>query len=138
MGLADSYVYMGSQRWVPPQEAYAHAGEALRKALELDPTLGEAHSSLGWLSWRYDWNWPMAEREFRYALELNPNYVAGQEQLTWYLAWSGRRAEALAEFASMAKLDLASSTRHRRRVWDLLSSARLQSPGGSEPEVRNP
>ena len=110
VGLADSYVYMGSQRWVPPQEASAHAGEALRKALELDPTLGPAHSSLGWLSWRYDWNWPVAEREFRYALELNPNYVAGQEQLTWYLAWSGRRAEALAEFASMAKLDLAYST----------------------------
>jgi TolB-like protein/Tfp pilus assembly protein PilF len=110
VGLADSYVYMGSQRWVPPQEAYAHAREALRKALELDQTLGEAHSSLGWLSWRYDWNWTMAEREFKYALELNPNYVAGQEQLTWYLAWSGRRVEALAELASMAKLDLAYST----------------------------
>ncbi len=110
VGLADSYVYMGSQRWVPPQEAYAHAREALRKALELDQTLGEAHSSLGWLSWRYDWDWPMAEREFKYALELNPNYVAGQEQLTWYLAWSGRRVEALAELASMAKLDLAYST----------------------------
>jgi eukaryotic-like serine/threonine-protein kinase len=110
VGLADSYVYMGSQRWVPPQEASARAGEALRKALELDGTLGEAHSSLGWLNWRYDWNWPMAEREFKYALELNPNYVAGQEQLTWYLAWSGRRAEALGELASMAKLDLAYST----------------------------
>jgi len=111
VGLADSYVYMGSQRWVPPPQAYAHAREALRKALELDPTLGEAHSSLGWLTWRYDWNWPTAEKEFRYALELSPNYVAGTEQLTWYLAWSGRRAEALAELASMAKLDLASSTR---------------------------
>ncbi len=110
VGLADSYVYMGSQRWVPPQEASAHAREALHRALELDETLGPAHSSLGWLSWRYDWNWPVAEREFRYALELSPNYVAGEEQLTWYLAWSGRRAEALAEFASMAKLDLAYST----------------------------
>jgi serine/threonine protein kinase/Tfp pilus assembly protein PilF len=111
VGLADSYVYMGSQRWVAPPQAYAHAREALRKALELDPTLGEAHSSLGWLTWRYDWNWPVAEREFRYALQLSPNYVAGTEQLTWYLAWAGRRAEALAELASMAKLDLASSIR---------------------------
>jgi len=42
VGLADSYVYMGSQRWVPPQEAYAHSREALRKALELDQILGEA------------------------------------------------------------------------------------------------
>jgi len=101
---------MGSQRWIPPKEASEHAREALRQALELDETLGPAHSSLGWLSWRYEWNWPMAEREFRYALALSPNYVAGEEQLTWYLAWSGRRAEALAEFASMAKLDLAYST----------------------------
>jgi eukaryotic-like serine/threonine-protein kinase len=111
VGLADSYIYMGSQRWVPPQDAYVKAREALGKALELDHTLGEAHSSLGWLSWRYDWNWPTAEKEFRYALELNPNYVAGQEQLAWYLAWSGRRAEALAELASMAKLDPAERER---------------------------
>jgi eukaryotic-like serine/threonine-protein kinase len=105
VGLADSYVYLGSQRWVLPKEASAHAREALQKALELDHTLAEAHSSLGWLSWRYDWNFPMAEKEFRYALELNPNYVGGQEQLAWYLAWSGRRAEALAELANMSKLD---------------------------------
>jgi tetratricopeptide (TPR) repeat protein len=109
VGLADSYVYMGSQRWVPPQEAYTHARTALRKALELDESLGEAHSSLGWLNWRYDWNWPSAEREFRYAVELNPNYVAGHEELIWYLAWSGRRAEALRELASTASLDLAYS-----------------------------
>ena len=109
VGLADSYVYMGSQRWAPPQEAYTHAREALRKALELDETLGEAHSSLGWLSWRYDWNWPLAEREFKYAVELNPNYVAGHEELIWYLAWSGRRVEALTELASLARLDLAYS-----------------------------
>jgi len=111
VGLADSYVYMGSQRWVAPQEAYAKAHEALKKALALDQTLGEAHSSLGWMSWRYDWNWPVAEKEFRLALELNPNYVAGQEQLAWFLAWSGRRDEALAGLANMGRLDFASSTR---------------------------
>ncbi len=111
VGLADSYVYMGSQRWVPPQEAYSKAREALQKALALDQTLGEAHSSMGWMNWRYDWNWPEAEKEFKLALELDPNYVAGQDQLAWFLAWSGRRDEALAELASMARLDFASSTR---------------------------
>jgi serine/threonine protein kinase/Tfp pilus assembly protein PilF len=111
VGLADSYVYRGSQRWVSPAEAHAHASEALRKALELDPTLGEAHSTLGWMSWRFDWDFPKAEKEFRYALELNPNYVAGLEQLTWYLAWSGRRGEAFAALQKMAELDLASRNR---------------------------
>jgi eukaryotic-like serine/threonine-protein kinase len=111
VGLADTYAFLGLQRWLSPQEAYTHAREALRRALELDETLGEAHNSLGSLSWRYEWNWPTAEREIKYALELNPNYLAGRDQLTWYLAWSGRRAEALAEFARVAKLDLAASTR---------------------------
>jgi eukaryotic-like serine/threonine-protein kinase len=111
VGLADSYIYMGSQRWLPPSEAFARGREALRKALELDQSLGEAHSSLGWLNWRFDWNFPMAEKEFRYGLELNPNNVAGQEQLTWYLAWIGQRAEALAQLKQMAKLDLAARNR---------------------------
>jgi tetratricopeptide (TPR) repeat protein len=111
VGLADSYVYLASQRWDPPEEAYAHAREALRKALELDQSLGEAHSSLGWLSWRFDWNWLLAEREFNDALELNPNYVDGHEQLAWYLAWRGQRVAALEELASMAKVDLAATAR---------------------------
>jgi tetratricopeptide (TPR) repeat protein len=83
----------------------------LNKALELDNSLGEAHSSLGWLSWRYEWNWPRAEKEFRYALELNPNYSAGLEQLSWFLAWSGRRDEALIRLDRMAKLDPTSRNR---------------------------
>ena len=66
---------------------------------------------MGWMNWRFDWNFPKAEREFRYALELNPNYVAGGEQLTWYLAWSGRRDEAFAQLQKMADLDLASRNR---------------------------
>jgi eukaryotic-like serine/threonine-protein kinase len=111
VGLADTYVYLGSQRWVPPQEAIMRARENLGEALRLDPSLGEVHTSLGWLTWRYDWNWPTAEKEFRLALELNPNYVSGREQLAWYLAWSGKRDEAQAEMASMAKLDFASSQR---------------------------
>lgn len=111
VALADSYVLMGSQRWVPPQEASAHAQEALRKALELDQSLGEAHSTLGWLSWRYDWNWPLAESEFRHALEIDPNYIDGHEQLAWYLAWAGRGTETMTELASIAKMDLAASTR---------------------------
>jgi tetratricopeptide (TPR) repeat protein len=81
------------------------AKAALNKALQLDETVGEAHTLLGWLSWRYDWDWPTAEREFNYALELNPNYPDGHDLLALYLGWSGRRSEALAEVTKMRELD---------------------------------
>jgi eukaryotic-like serine/threonine-protein kinase len=106
-GLADCYVSLGAYRRLPPQDAYRDAREAIRKALELDETLGEAHTTLGWLSWRHDWDWRTAEREFDYALELNPNYVLGHLYLTAFLAWSGRRTEALAEVAKIRQLDPA-------------------------------
>ena len=104
VGLAKCYENLGSYRWVPPQDAYRPAKEALNKALRLDETLGEAHTELGWLSWRYDWDWPTAEREFNYALELNPNYPNGHVNLAFYLAWSGRRAEALAQVPKLREL----------------------------------
>jgi eukaryotic-like serine/threonine-protein kinase len=105
VGLADCYENLGGYRWVPPQDAYRPAKEALNKALQLDETVGEAHALLGWLSWRYDWDWPNAEREFKYSLELNPNYPDGHQLFALYLGWTGRRAEALAEVAKMRELD---------------------------------
>jgi eukaryotic-like serine/threonine-protein kinase len=105
VGLADCYENLGGYRWVPPQDAYRPAKEALNKALQLDETVGEAHALLGWLSWRYDWDWPNAEREFKYSLELNPNYPDGHQLFALYLGWTGRRAEALADVAKMRELD---------------------------------
>jgi tetratricopeptide (TPR) repeat protein len=52
-GLAECYLDLGAYRWMPPQDAYRHASEAVRKALELDETLGEAHTSLGYLDWQF-------------------------------------------------------------------------------------
>jgi eukaryotic-like serine/threonine-protein kinase len=105
VGLADCYVGLGSFRWIAPQDAYRHANDAIRKAVELNPNLGEAHSTLGWLSWRYEWDWAAAEKEFKRALELNPNYVTGHINLGLYLGWSGRVAQGLAEYRRVAELD---------------------------------
>jgi serine/threonine protein kinase/Tfp pilus assembly protein PilF len=105
VGLADCYLGLGSFRWIAPQDAYRHANEAIRKAVELNPNLGEAHSTLGWLSWRYEWDWAAAEKEFKRALELNPNYVTGHINLGLYLGWSGRVAQGLAEYRRVAELD---------------------------------
>jgi len=110
VGLADCYKLLNEFRLLPPQDAYQPAKEAIRKALELNETLGEAYTTLGWLSWRHDWDWQTAEKEFKYALELNPNYAGGHVGLGIYLAWSGRRAEALAEFAKAQEADPASGS----------------------------
>ena len=105
VGLADTFQDLGSYRWIAPQDAYRSSSEAVKKALQLDESLGEAHTTLGDLHWRYGWDWHTAEREMRHAVELNPNYIGGHESLVWFLAWSGRREEALAELADIRRLD---------------------------------
>jgi TolB-like protein len=115
-GLADSYLTLGAQRRIPPQEAYRRASELLHRALQLDESLGEAHSSLGYLMWQYDWNWANAEHELRHALDLNPNSLDGHETLVWFLSWSGQRNEALAEIAKMRELDPAFPLRCQDRA----------------------
>jgi TolB-like protein/DNA-binding winged helix-turn-helix (wHTH) protein len=106
-GLADSYLDSGLYRWVRPQEAYRLSNEAIKNAMRLDKTLSEVHASVGLLYWRYDWDWRAAEKEFRYALELNPNNTDAREGLIWYLAWSGRQAEAFAELDKIRTSDPA-------------------------------
>jgi serine/threonine protein kinase/Tfp pilus assembly protein PilF len=105
VGLASCYSNLASFRWLPPQDALSHAREAINKALQLDETLSEAHATLGWLSWRHEWNWRNAERELNYALELSPNDVDAHQNLAVYLGWSGRRAEAQAEIDKVLELD---------------------------------
>jgi TolB-like protein/DNA-binding winged helix-turn-helix (wHTH) protein/Tfp pilus assembly protein PilF len=105
VGLADTYRTLGDFRALSPQEANNNAKKAIQKALELDPRLGEAHTTLGTLSWRYDWDWATAEKEFRRSLELNPNYAHGHIYLAIFLGWKGNRSEALAEMAKARELD---------------------------------
>ncbi len=104
-GLADSYVYLAFFRQLSPEGAYRPAKEALRKALELDDSIGEAHDTLGLLSWRSEWNWDAAEREFNRAIALAPSYSCAHEDRAVYLSSIGRRAEALAEIAKSGELD---------------------------------
>jgi TolB-like protein/Flp pilus assembly protein TadD len=106
-GLADSYVYLGffGQGLLPPDRAYRSAKEALRKAVELDDSIGEAHDTFGLLSWRFEWNWDAAEREFNRAIALAPSYSCAHEDRAVYLSFIGRRAEALAEVAKSNELD---------------------------------
>ena len=104
-GLADAYVYLAFFRQLSPEPAYRSAMEALRKALELDGSIGEAHDTLGLLSWRYKWDWGAAEREFNQAIALAPSYSCAHEDRSIFLSFTGRRAEALAEIAKSSAMD---------------------------------
>jgi serine/threonine-protein kinase len=110
VGLADSY--LGSSRWasMPPGEATAKARAAATKALELDQFSGEAHVCLAWIATTYDWDWPAAEREYKRALELSPNYAFGHQQFALHLLFMGRCDEALQEANKGYELDPLSVT----------------------------
>jgi len=75
-GLADAYNSLGWDLFavLPPAEAFPKAKATAEKALELDQNCGEAHAALGWAATGYDWDWGTAEREFRRAVELKPQY----------------------------------------------------------------
>ncbi len=95
-GLADCYNYFAQ-----PVEAK----QALSKALELDETLGEAHASLGFLKFVYDWDFAGAESEFKQALELRPNYAEAHHWSAIYFANVGRHEEASIEAKRAVQLD---------------------------------
>jgi TolB-like protein/DNA-binding winged helix-turn-helix (wHTH) protein/Flp pilus assembly protein TadD len=106
-GLADAYAMLG---WAPPAqfprtETMAQARAAALKALEIDDTVAEAHASLASVSMIYDWNWSVAEKEFRRAIELDPGYATAHHWYAFYCAAQGRTEDALAEIRIAKKLD---------------------------------
>ncbi len=93
-GLADSYTILGSLNVLPPHQIYPQAKKAALEALALDSTLAQAHAALGVAIMSYDWDWAAAEREFRRAIELDPNYVAARTWYAYLLTVLGRFTEA--------------------------------------------
>jgi tetratricopeptide (TPR) repeat protein len=93
-GLADCYVLLAAFSGVPPAEPVQKARAAATKALQLDEGLAEAHTSLALITENYDWDWPAAGKEYRRAIELNPNYATAYQWYAEYLTWLGRFDEA--------------------------------------------
>jgi TolB-like protein/Flp pilus assembly protein TadD len=108
-GLADSYLSLALvealQEAIPPNEGFPKAREAVTRALEIDETLGEAHATLGHIHFQYDRDWVGAEREFKRAIELNPNYANAHLWYALSLMWTGRHDEAVLEITRAQQLD---------------------------------
>jgi TolB-like protein/Tfp pilus assembly protein PilF len=104
-GLADSWAPLGWYAYMAPEETFPHAKAAVTKALALDDSLAEAHTSLAFVSLYYDRDWHKAEREFRRAIDLNPNYANGHHWYAEFLSLVGRHEEAIAESERARELD---------------------------------
>jgi eukaryotic-like serine/threonine-protein kinase len=103
-GLADAYLLLGSY-WV---EAITEAKAAAEQALKLDPTLAEAHVSLGQIKLWLDWDWAAARREFEKGISLNPASALAHNQYALYLATVGRVSDAIGEVRRALDLDALS------------------------------
>jgi TolB-like protein/DNA-binding winged helix-turn-helix (wHTH) protein/Tfp pilus assembly protein PilF len=104
-GLADSYAMISSYNLAAQNEFMKKARVAALKALELDEGLAEAHTSLALITENYDWDWQTAEKEYRRAIQLDPNYATAHQWYAEYLAFQGRFDEAFAESERARQLD---------------------------------
>lgn len=103
-GIADAYFRL-SNIYLPPHEVMPKAKEAALKAVEIDESLAEAHSSLGLVRVYYDHDWAAAEREFLRCLELNPDLVLVHQRYGSYLTFIGRFEQAIEHYEHALELD---------------------------------
>lgn len=118
-GLADSYSLLSDYNELPPKQAYPQARKAVMRALELDEQLAEGHATLAFINTTYDWDWLGAEREYRRAIELNPNYETAHQWYAEYLSGMGRHEEALAEIRRAKEINPVSLIINAVEAWIL-------------------
>jgi len=104
-GLADCYNLLSLYSVLPPRETMPRAKAAAEKALAIDASLAEAHTSLAYVHVYYDWDWDAAQREFRRALAINPNYATAHHWYHEFLTAMGRFEEQAAEILLAQELD---------------------------------
>jgi len=105
-GLADVHLYLALGRYEAPEIAFQSAHEELRRATELDETVGEIHDTLGTILWRHDWDFAGAEKAYDRSIALAPSYSCAHEDRAAYMAFLGKKDEALAELTKVNGLDI--------------------------------
>ena len=103
-GLADTYNWLALVK-VPPREAIPRMKAAAQKALQIDESLADAHTSLAITLYEFDYDWPAAEREFKRAIELNPDYAPAHYEYGWFLASRRRYQESIDKFNQAMQLE---------------------------------
>jgi tetratricopeptide (TPR) repeat protein len=103
--VADSYVLLGWNGYLPPKDAFPKGKMAATGALGIDADLGEAHTPQAAILWLHDWKWHEAQQEFERSLALNPAHPTASHWYAEYLMTMGRHEEAIARMKSSQELD---------------------------------
>jgi serine/threonine protein kinase/Flp pilus assembly protein TadD len=116
-GLADAHDLMGYFNYLKADEAYSRAKEAAEKALALDETLAEAHTSLAGVKLFFDRNFAEAERDLRRAIRLNSSYITAHHRLAFCLSAQERHEDAMEEILRAKELDPLSPMINGAAAW---------------------
>jgi eukaryotic-like serine/threonine-protein kinase len=125
-GLADCYLLLNVYNVTSADESYPKAEAASKKALSINESLAEAHTSLAFVTYRYHLRWAEAEQHFKKAIALNPNYATAHQWYASYLAALGRTNESIVEAKTAHELEPFSLTIHSDYVRSLYYSGRLE------------
>jgi serine/threonine-protein kinase len=104
-GIARIYATMGNFGFASPKDMFTKAKAALKKAMELDENLAEAHAQSAFIAFWYDWDWAIAENSFKKTFALNPGYAFGHAWNGWYCVIRRRFDEAVKEIKRAQELD---------------------------------
>ena len=125
-GLADCYLLLNVYNVTSADDSFPKAEAASKKALSINESLAEAHTSLGFVAYRYRLRWDEAEQHFKKAIALNPNYATGHQWYASYLAAAGRLNEAVVEAKTAHKFEPFSLTIYSDYVRTLYYAGRLE------------
>jgi serine/threonine protein kinase/Tfp pilus assembly protein PilF len=118
-GLADTYSLLGDAGYLPSSEAWPKAKAAAIQALQVGDALAEAHTSAGLVKEHYDWDWTGADKEFKRAIELNPNSATAHHWYGNFLTRMGRFQEGMRETKRAQELDPLSLIINTTLGWQL-------------------
>jgi serine/threonine protein kinase/tetratricopeptide (TPR) repeat protein len=125
-GVADSFSVLGFYGYLPPAVAYGKAREAAHQVMRLEPSLADAHFSLGMIALWHDWNWEIASSEFNTALALRPHQAETHIFLSQVMAMRGEFEASIAEAKRAAALDPVSPLINAMAAWPYYVSGRYE------------
>ena len=125
-GLSEAFSHASVFGGLVPREAFPRAKAAVRRALELDSTLVEAHTALGFIALFHDWDIPAAGRSFDRALALDPRYPPARLFRAWYYVGLNRMEEAVEEFRAAVRLEPFYTISNIRLATGLILSRRWE------------